>query len=95
MPITLRNYGNGQANSMAVDLDYGTSLYFSYATIVAFASPDTGLVVSENVWGSTTGKHLALIDGGSKEAKAARLPEDTFKRALSAFLVAHNLDGNP
>lgn len=61
----------------------GKTFYFSYETCVAFLDPRTdGLVVSENVWSVTTGKHLTHLDGGSKEAKARRLPHDEFVKAL-------------
>ena len=36
----------------------------------------TGLVVRENNWGPTTGKHLNAIDGGDKKA---RLSADAFE----------------
>ena len=29
--------------------------------------------LSENVWSTTTGRHLTWIDGGSKEAKESRI----------------------
>ena len=40
-------------------------IYFSYETPVAFWNGKE-LFVSENEWGSTTGKHLNAIDGGNK-----------------------------
>ena len=33
-------------------------IVFSYETPVAFWTPGTGWVVSENAWGPTTGKHI-------------------------------------
>lgn len=33
-------------------------LHFSYETVIAFHHPSTGLAVSENLWGPTTGKHI-------------------------------------
>lgn len=44
------------------------TLWFSYRTVVAFSTPETGLVVRENDWKGTTGKHLNWIDGGNKIA---------------------------
>lgn len=61
-------------------------LYFSYSTIVAFRAPGfgwSGMVVSENVWSQTTGKHLNWIDGGNK---ADRLDSATFQRQLDLLL---------
>lgn len=40
-------------------------------------------VVRENAWGRTTGKHLNIIDGGGKEARAARLPSNVFEQAYA------------
>ena len=37
-------------------------LYFSYDTLVAFKSPENGLVCCDNIWGSTTGNHLNSIE---------------------------------
>jgi hypothetical protein len=74
-------------NNSAV-LDIGTlRLYFSYQTVIAFHDGD-GLKVSENLWSTTTGKHLNAIDDGDKKN---RLPRDTFENALKAALTAHGL----
>ena len=49
------------------------TVWFSYETPIAFKNGTwSTLVVSENVWGPTTGKHLNYIDGGDKEAKATK-----------------------
>ena len=59
------------------------ALYFSYSTLIAF-SVGCDTFVSENVWSKTTGAHLNYIDGGSKEAKARRVPNDAFNREAIA-----------
>jgi hypothetical protein len=61
-------------------------LWFSYDTIVAFQSGGTR-VVCENVWSTTTGKHLNWIDGGDKEAKAERENVTDFGAMLEAVLA--------
>ena len=61
-----------------------TTVWFSYDTPIAFRSSGER-VVRENIWSTTTGKHLNYIDGGTKEAKARRLPSDEFDRALDAL----------
>ena len=76
------------------DLKYGAhalmfslgplDVYFSYKTPVAFRAPRTGLVVRQNDWGPTTGKHLNWIDGGDKSDKARRIPGPGFERQLAA-----------
>ena len=71
------NYG---AHTLAFETKEGT-FYFSYETLVAFRSNKTGnLYVRENVWGTTTGKHLNWIDGGDKKT---RLSRKAFEDALA------------
>jgi hypothetical protein len=82
--VKLKITGSNQATVTVGDVD----LYFSYETCVAFRAPGYGLVVSENVWGVTTGKHLTAIDGGSKERKAARMNNELFKSELTAMCAA-------
>jgi hypothetical protein len=81
------NYG-GHTNR----LEFGTlTLYYSYKTIVAFSTPETGRVVSENVWSTTTGKHLNWIDGGNKKERIGR---DEFVTKLRAALEKYGIDPN-
>lgn len=49
--------------------------YFSYRTLIAFDTPSTGLIVSENVWSTTTGRHLNQVcpDKSSRLARQAFL----------------------
>ncbi len=79
------NYGDQRGksgiNSLAFDLG-SDIIYFSYKTIVAFSTLDTGLVVSENVWGITTGKHLNWINRDKK----SRLPHQQFMDELHEAL---------
>ncbi len=75
------NYG---VNSLMVDL--GTiELYYSYRTIVAFITIETGLVISKNIWGTTTGKHLNWINPD----KSKRIKYDDFQVQLQSALTAH------
>jgi len=53
------------------------TLYYSYTTIVAF-SDGNGLHVCQNVWSSTTGKHLNWLSTNKK----SRLPLKTFQELL-------------
>ena len=70
------NYG---AHSLAFETAQGV-FYFSYDTCVAFKSSKThNFYVRENVWGSTTGKHLNWIDGGNKKN---RLTKEDFEKVL-------------
>lgn len=73
-----KNYG---VNALVFTAD-GRDYYFSYKTLVAFRGRN-GLVVRQNEWGPTTGKHLNAIDGGSKETRAARLSGEAFEQAYA------------
>lgn len=85
------NYG---AHCMRVDIPrsrankHGITLYYSYNTCVAFRgfinNDQYGLFVIKNYWGSTTGKHLNMIDGGRKEKRLDNATfEKLFKKALA------------
>ncbi len=39
----------------------GITLWFSYETIVAYEDEEGNLLVSENYWSNTTGRHLNAI----------------------------------
>ena len=57
-------------------------VWFSYDTPIAFKVYGQPRVVRENIWSTTTGKHLNAIDGGTKTAKANRVSSDEFDREL-------------
>lgn len=76
------NYG---LNTMEVKIG-SLTLYYSYETIVAFRDYDLGLVVSTNIWSTTTGKHLSWIDGGNKKN---RLDHNDFVEKLNETLKKH------
>lgn len=58
------------ANAQRINTD-GLTVYYSYRTCVAFWTPSTGLLVRQNEWGPTTGKHINAIDGGDKSSRIA------------------------
>lgn len=77
------NYG---AHTLVFTDGDGNDFYFSYRTLVAVRIrkyPELGLLVRENVWGPTTGKHLNWIDGGNK---TARMTEEAFTEAINFYL---------
>lgn len=82
MYTLISHYGRPE-NTLRVDID-DITLWYSYTTVVAFYTPQTGKVVCENVWGSTTGKHLNEIDGGDKKSRVNR---DTFLRTLDMIEI--------
>ena len=83
---TISNYGNYSsdnhgAHTLRVDFEMFT-LYYSYETIVAYYDHEDKLVVSQNVWGTTTGKHLNWIESDKK----IRVKHDDFVKKLAAML---------
>ena len=69
--MQVSNYYNNQNNNTLVRTNRG-DVWFSYKTPIAFRTLTTGLVISENEWGPTTGKHLNSIDSDkSKRIKRA------------------------
>lgn len=64
-------------NFVRVDMNQ-TSVWFSYETLVAFKDRRE-LVVCENVWSKTTGKHLNSIDPEKKH----RYPRSQFLEQLN------------
>lgn len=61
------------------DLD----LYFSYEAVVAFRARGISLIVSENIWSATTGKHINAIAGKGYP----RLPREKFREMLKEVLM--------
>jgi hypothetical protein len=67
-------------DNQATRVDFGfVSVWFSYETAIAFQFEGRPVVVHENIWSQTTGKHLTAIDGG----KGLRVPQTTFERLWS------------
>ena len=94
------SHPTGRENYTEVTVN-GTTYYFSYKTCIAFHSWDSGagVVVCQNVWSTTTGKHLNYIDGGSTDAKNLRVDLETFQNQLSQTgdltqYLETNLDGS-
>ena len=67
-------------------------IWFSYETPIAFMAPGWSRVVRENIWSTTTGKHLNYVDGGDK---VGRVSGETFimmlNEALSGRVPAESL----
>ncbi len=75
------NYGSHTQVVMIGSMNF----YFSYDTIVAFEN-GVALYCSENVWSTTTGKHLNWIQPDKKR----RIPHEEFKVKLTEVLKQHN-----
>ncbi len=87
---TFESYCDRTTKGNALVFSFGPlDVYYSYRTPVAFRFPTVNggrVVVRENSWGPTTGKHLNAIDDGDKEAKRARVTSEEFERMLSGVL---------
>lgn len=72
MPLpTITSYGqyssdNYGLNTLRIDIGSGLSIWFSYQTPVAFQVLGESLVIRQNDWGPTTGKHLNWISRNAK-----------------------------
>lgn len=62
------------------------SLYFSFEMLVAVKCGTT-LKVVKNCWGPATGKHLSAIDGGTPEAKEARMEKADFDAYVATLNI--------
>jgi hypothetical protein len=81
-------YCDNSNSSYYVCIPNMCTLYFSYSTLIAFRHGG-GLVISENCWNNTTGKHLNAID----RDKNKRLPRAEFEKAVDGFLTKIGLKG--
>ena len=75
----ISSYGpySGNYGTNALRVDIGTlTIWFSYETPIAFRVAHGEIVVRQNDWKQTTGKHLNAIDGGRKKS---RVPSETFE----------------
>ena len=68
----IKNYLRSTKNLYSCFIN-GYQVYYSYNTAVGIRYPNNDLYVANNVWSTTTGRHLTWIDGGSKEAKEERI----------------------
>lgn len=75
------NYG---AHMLKIETD-GIELWYSYETIVAYTDNQDHLVVCENCWTNTTGKHLNWIMSDKK----SRTKSDKFQEMLKDAIARH------
>lgn len=77
---------NYKANFNQVNIGNNLTIYFSYETPIAFY--DNGkLIISENIWSSTTGKHLNDIN----RDKSIRINNTEFNERFKMFLNSKGL----
>lgn len=77
------SHPTGSQHFSMVTTEDGTAYWFSYETCVAFQRNGV-TYVHTNDWGTTTGKHIATIDGGDPAARRERLNSQDFAAALNA-----------
>lgn len=72
---TVRSYGEYKSDNYGIHCLQVTlgpiTLWFSYKTLVAFRVAGESMVVRQNDWGPTTGKHLKWIDDGDKKSRVS------------------------
>jgi len=79
-------------NNHAAEVTIGKlTIWFSYQTAIAFQAPGGPIVVSGNLWGTTTGKHLNALQPDKKK----RIAREAFEVQLQALLMEHGLIGPP
>lgn len=74
--------GNYCGHCLVVSVQ-GVDVYFSYNTIVAFRTARCGLVVHQNDWTHTTGKHLNWICDDKKR----RVNDEKFEQLWREFVA--------
>ena len=80
------NYG---AHTLRVEIE-SVTIWFSYKTPVAFRTRGLPLVVHQNDWGPTTGKHLKWIDGfNAKDKDNGRVDSETFNELWAEHIRPH------
>ena len=87
LPISLYHYTG--RNTKAVCVSIGPiDLYFSYRTVIAFRAPGHGLNISQNLWSTTTGRHMnEILHMMDKD----RIPRDQFEKKLLNVLAHYGL----
>jgi hypothetical protein len=66
---------HSKTNFHKVEIGRNIAFFFSYEALVAIQTPFE-FIVSENIWGPTTGKHINDID----PHKSFRIPGDEFQK---------------
>lgn len=63
-------------------------IFVSYGTVIAYRTPEAGLVARENDWSNTTGQHMSAIPGNVKED---RINGTLFEEKFNKMLEDHGL----
>lgn len=80
-PLEVWKYCENSGNNIAVRIK-NVSVYFSYKTVVAIKVDDE-LFISDNVFSTTTGKHINAISPD----KSIRISRDRFEEMLEGLKI--------
>jgi len=87
---SLSNYGNASSNNYGfhtIRVDLGPlTIWYSYKTPVAFRVLGHDKVVHENVWSTTTGKHLNMIESDKKRRVNSERFEQLWNEQVAPLL---------
>ena len=72
----LGNYSKQKANNSAIEIN-GLTYYFSYTTLIGVSNSQR-IILRQNSWGPTTGKHLNAIS-----TESPRLELEDFNKAVA------------
>lgn len=87
---TYGNYDNLNYGAHCLQVEFAKfTIYYSYETIVAYWDYQDGTVCSENCWGTTTGRHLNLIQPDKK----ARKSREEFEKMFEAMILRNTNSG--
>ena len=84
----IQSYGE-HADFRCVRVQLGPiTMWYSYATLVAFKVDGQPRVVTKNRWSNTTGRHLNAIDGGKRVTGGhTRVDSETFEKLWNQQVV--------
>jgi len=83
--IQIESHDSQTHKSVVIQTPKGrVDVHFSYQSVIAFKVGDGPMIVSENCWSTTTGKHINSINNDRK----ARLPRAVFMQKYEAALDA-------
>ena len=72
--VPVVEHPTGRPNFTRIDVG-AVAYWYSYTTLVGVRVAGSPATVRRNVWSTTTGRHLNLIDGGEPDAKRARVDD--------------------
>lgn len=85
MSVRLSDMDSPSGKRAVISGPSGTlTLWYSYETVIGFQDGNLPRVVSENLWSTTTGKHLNAIS-----IKKDRIKRAEFERLLAAVMAKH------